>query len=311
MLIRVIYTPETDHFRLNGSGLYLGHKPGDPVISTLKETYQKLGRSIDLPSSVGIVTTNDIFKLESRKIYTELIDDGDLKIDSTYIPLCILEAALKCKDENYEENEVYRTLMFLMSKHVFLDKCIPGHLSRSFPFLSCTSAVNKVIGGLIENLEGFHNEDHSELIGEYRFYLEDFPQLDVLNETYDYFRERFEANQVLRDFPLYFLILGYSFPSLYSVSLVEEIEEHPVFEDFFDFERMGPDITKEYKGAIEELEAKFRKDKFGKTSQVRSGLVDLLEELPEPKTILTDIYIGDHFPELRALDFEATNFSLD
>jgi len=49
------------------------------------------------------------------------------------------------------------------------------------------------------------------------------------------------------------------------------------------------------------------KDLFGSTKDCTT-LGELLRSLPEPRTLITDLYIVDHFPELAEIGFEPVEY---
>ena len=54
----------------------------------------------------------------------------------------------------------------------------------------------------------------------------------------------------------------------------------------------------------EEIDNVYKTDKFGEIQRAKNS-EDLLARLPNPKTIITDIYIADAIPEIAKTDFEA------
>jgi len=117
-MMKIIYTPETDHFRLSDVEKYEAKKPGDPTLANLRSNYEKLRAAHTLPSLVGIVTYESIFKKKSQETLEELKEDSNVETTSTYVPLNILRAILKLKDEDtsnaLSQEFVYRTISYLV-----------------------------------------------------------------------------------------------------------------------------------------------------------------------------------------------------
>ncbi len=140
--------------------------------------------------------------------------------------------------------------------------------------------------------------------------IKKFPNFNDLRGFYEEVKEKFEKNKVSREFPLYFLPLNYS-SSLYTVSLDEGIEVLDSFSEIMEYILLGEGVERpeDLPEPIQKKLDKLKRDKFGETKRVES-LDELLRKLPEPQTIITDVYIADCFPQLAENGFEAYEFRL-
>ncbi|MFH1134278.1 MAG: hypothetical protein V1735_07375 [Nanoarchaeota archaeon] len=117
------------------------------------------------------------------------------------------------------------------------------------------------------------------------------------------------TNRVPDHFPLLFLYPGYPPINLLEVSLDDRMEENETTRSF-------RESTTRFMGGRphpEEYEASLRcllTDRFGETN-AHADLDSLLAALPEPKTLITDLFIVDHFPQLAEMGFEPVIFPKD
>ncbi len=138
-----------------------------------------------------------------------------------------------------------------------------------------------------------------------------YPSFEDIQKVYEEVRQRFAANHVSGDFPLFYVPKDSQMNYTFSVSLEEHVERDPIIDTMLGYIAEGckasgmEEIPEEMRWEIERLQ----KDRFGKTKMFGS-LDGLLEELPEQKVIVTDVYIVDHFPELKRMDFQTHEFRI-
>ena len=313
--LQIIYTPETDHSRLSDTGIWGWKQPGDPSTQRLRVNYQKLRENFqNLPLKVGIVTYNTLFKEESGRLLAEIEDPT-----TTYMPLDILKCAVDLRNEDTNDaisrEYALRTLRHLLTHHsIMFDDNLSAR--KEILFASMIPLAKEALGILQESAGKTDSEIESKfaslsdkIISTIKGnYPTNYNQLEVV---YQEVVRKFEANKVSKDFPLYFLPSPYT-PVLYSVSLVDEIETPEYIPEILKILELGckasglnkiPDDMKKRVMAGQ-------KDKFGETIRLLQ-LEELLKILPEPKTLITDLYIVDQFPEIAKIGFEAQEFKLD
>lgn len=318
--LRIIYTPNADRFSYNDISIGFTKYVNDPETAGMRKAYAELKEGvIDLPKSVGVVTYNNMFKNEAKKLRDEMAAHGVKHPTTTYLPLDILESALRLKKEDVSNlltgQYCYRSL-FLLCTHasVLMDKSLPPKmqygvaLASAIPGMTnCLNNMSKLIAKLRELGKG-HSGLVSKLSEEEAHLKELFTWSDI-ESLHAFILARFETNHVSRSFPLNFLPPYYLFPSIYSVSLLEKIEEMKSMAEFVRIIRLGCENSGDHARADEAIAhlKGLAKDFFGKTERVNS-IKDLLDPLPEPKTIITDMYIMDHFPELQMHQMETIEY---
>jgi len=286
--LRIVYTPEASYYRRGDIDMHAHMEPQDKKILKLRERYAALKEVVpDLPEKVGIVSYTEIFKRHSLR-HSEQIDNPT----TNYLPLDIMEQILALKDLDFKDSLVReyakRTLMYLTENATLhQDRSLPVRLKLA-ALLSCAiPGFENVANGYKDVRE--YNKDN-EVFKDLRpsvdavitTLTEQYTSWQDLDDLYDLFVSRFNANRVSREFPLIYLSPGYLFPELHVVSLRDEIET-----------------------SLRDT------DHFAETEQLWcvEDISELLEKLPEPKTIITDVYIVDRFPELADMDFEAVEFN--
>lgn len=314
MTLQIIYTPETNPYKLmDFQTCKLNRHPGDPQLEALRSTYQRLKLSVpNLPNKVGIVTYPDEFNDASRKLLEEIE-----KPQSTYQPLELLDKALKLKDEDLTNpiaREYVDRALCVLIEHPALVMS-PGIRSRKKFFTLSALASSQKIASMLRELDKQVVEKTSEssyhqiidtALGEISRAYADFRDVE---DMHAYVLERFNANKVSRNFPLYFLPEDYQLPFIYSVSLENKIETPDFAVGVLETINLGckalgyPRIPEEVQREIDSWNI----DKFGETINVNS-IEKLLSSLPQPKTIITDTYIVDCFPQLAKIGFESFEF---
>lgn len=320
--LQIIYTPEADNLRLSDIEMIGPRQPGDPLLKNLRDNYQKLrGKITDLPSKVGIVTYEFLFKQYSREMLEEVKSSQLINSTTNYILLDVFREALNLRNENYldnalAENMVYRNMMYLMSHEcVCLDREL---ISKKAVFFSSTiSSAERVIGGFNQSLEKLKELDEggkltSSIENITEKLKEIYPNFNQLEEVHQEIKKRLKANKVSESFPLYFLHRDYFFASMYSVSLAEKIETPDYLPRFLEYIKEGCKASglNEIPENVKKMIIVGQKDRFGETKRINT-LNELLDKLPNPKTIITDMYIVDRFPELAKIGFDSYEFKLD
>lgn len=140
--------------------------------------------------------------------------------------------------------------------------------------------------------------------------IKTYPSFDNVRDIKDRIEAQFNRNKVSKEFPLFYLpvSLRWDHLSFLLFDLAERLVCPPETKIIKDW------LEKYYKGdsAFDDLKKEIENKTelvFGET-QVRKNIEDLLRGLPEPKTIITDIYPSDHCPELLEREFEAFEFKL-
>lgn len=323
--LRIIYTPETNHFRLSDTDMCrIYRKPGEPATNQLRNNYKKLKKEItDLPNKVGISTYHFVLKNFMLRDLREIKEYPALKFTTTYTPLDILEAALKLEKEDVT-NDVAREYVSRMFD-MLLNSPAFDHSSKDAslgPEGWANLSMIPVYEGLFKSMKkGISQVKREEIPPENLKILDKLekisdkiddirPKWELLKGLYLHFLTSFKANKVSRGFPLYYLSKS-MYPFLYTVSLEEKIETPESVKYFLNsFEAMkkqgkfDENVKKTEKWFLEQ-----RIDHFAKTKQI-DDLDILLKSLPEPKTIITDTYIVDKLPQLKDIDFETIEFTL-
>lgn len=297
--LQIIYTPEADNFRLNDIEMIGDREVGYPILSKLRKNYGKLKESFSsFPLTIGVVTFPFLFKEHSRTIY------GEIENPTThYMPLDILKKILDLKTLNLSEplaREYFcRATTLLLTHPACLDGSLRGRREVMLGMCIADAMKAKQELGNVATLakERGCSKIFNKLNKAKKIIGEIYPSFEDLEKFYEDVLKRFEKNKVSKDFPLYFLPTGFSFPLSYTVSLEEKVEQMKFMTQ--DLKEIPPEVKRVMEGP------KF--DKFGETKMIGS-LDDLLKIIPEPKTIITDLYIVDHFPQLAEIGFDAHEY---
>ena len=314
--LQIIYTPEADRFRLDDVEMW-GRRPlGNAASERLRANYEKLKKEIPgIPEAVGIATYDKLLKYFSREFLSEIE-----KPTTTYAPLDILEKAARIREEDDLSNPVhrehaYRTLGYLFMHNSIYENPDPDikRLSRVGPAIPAVEDIKRTIQELRdffnENKEAIRGDEYAKDCDTILKNFERYPTFQAIENAYASTLRRFEANGVSRSLPLYFLPGKYSNPSLFSVSLIDEIEMPESVKKTLEYLELGSksaglkEIPEDMKNDIMSL----RRDRFGETKKINS-LDLLLKGLPQPQTIITDLYAIDCFPELQEIGFEPHEF---
>jgi hypothetical protein len=322
--LRIIYTPDADKFRLACVSSCFPKFKGDPETNAMRESFSKLREKVpDLPAIVGVATFNDVLRAYTSKMREKMKGNDMAPMTTTYYPLDVMDAAMKLRDEDLANpltaEYVYRSLSFLLLHHsVIVNDDAPGYVN---------SAI--IIGPNIPGME-LSARELQDLLCEVGKTDDNGPRrkieaslrrgLDFLSGTgswekigraREWFYERFGANQVSRGFPLFFMKPAYSVVELATVSLEDKYEERKLPDGFEEIFRAGCRLAQGEVDADERLsELKGpAKDFFGRTESF-TLMEELLGSLPDPKTLITDLYIVDHFPDLKKTGFTPIEYML-
>jgi len=313
--LRVIYTPEADEFRLNNVERIMSiRNPKNPLLQKLRGNYRKLRQPFpDIPEQVGVVTYNNLFKNVSKRMLSELENP-----DTTYMPLVVLEEACNLRNEDLENpikrDYVYRAIGRVMHhSSVLLDR----QLTSSAPIMLSSNipSFQKVLQEFRKAKKLLEKEKAPEMwcrtLEESIEVLKKMPTFDDLGKVKDDIQKRFEANKVSRGFPLYYLPRDSYFASIDLVGLEDRVEIPEIYEKTIEYIREGCRVSglDEVPPKVQEELDALKRYRFGETRDLHT-LDELLKLLPEPQTIITDLYIVDHFPELVERGFKAYEFRL-
>lgn len=320
--LQIIYTPNADDFRLSDIEKIGWQQPGSPAVQNLRTNYQKLREKFqNLPLEVGVITSQERLKKYSRKKLKELKDAAIVKSTTTYMPLDILRKTLELRSKDLTDplvgEYVYRTLDYLMcNSSLTLDKSLIQRMTNTIllgPCMPLIEGVQVKLQKVIEEVQKTKNFDEQfDKIGEEMIKIRKmYPTWDDFNALYEHISQRFKANKVSESFPLYFFPPENCLSSLYSVSLLDEIETPECIPKILEWIKKGCEVRglKEIPEDVKRTVMIGQKDKFGETKMIGS-LEKLLNQLPESKTIITDLYIADHFPQLAEIGFDSYEFKL-
>jgi hypothetical protein len=312
---KVVYVPDAHKFILGEFFMY--DRPiGDPALNSLRKNYAELRQRVNLPEKVGVVTYSGIIKRECQRHLAELEPDESKRHTAHYIPLEALERMLKIREELNADSKnsltreyAYRMLSVLASNSlILLDKDRPqqaGHLMTACGIPHAMQARDILIDVQMAMKDKMPGSETS--IQEAIDNMNSMTSWQGIEQLHSLINARFALNKVSREFPLHFQPRGWMLPALYEVSLVERVEIGKGYDYFVDLLSKGYRASGQ--GSLPEairqhLDQLYKKDKFGSTIRAeRFG--ELLLSLPEPRTIVTDVYIADAFPEIAETDFES------
>jgi len=313
-MIRIIYTPDADEFKLPDREMFGLRNPGDPLLQKLRGNYAQLRERDfqDLPEKVGVVSYDMSFRRFSRDNLKEVGDSS-----TTYLPLAVVDKMLELKSEDMDNpvarSYVDRALDVLMAPLMMsIPPNILGNKLMALGALGAAKGTSNHIKSLERDLQGMGG--NSEMLGIIRETIkkidEVYPDFKDIEEMRERVLERFKLNKVSEDFPLYFLD-SRSPPSNYLVGLEDKIEKSGIWESMMGYIKLGCEASG-YDEIPEDVQReldKYDRDVFAQTQRVDS-LDAMIKALPEPKTIITDVYIADCFPGLVDRGFEAHEFKL-
>ena len=312
--VHIIYTPNAGLFKLDDLWMNLreGLQAEDPRVISLRDNYDRLKeRFPEMPSEVGVATYGTIPKRESDQAFEERANDPFIKHATSYAPLDILETALGFRSEDVGDpatgEMVYRAFSYLVMDRAFSPRAaLPDDIHTTLLFASFIPKIEGVKIRFREGLQGavkggVPEEKTSLLRNILAPILDAYPdRWSSLERAYDFYKAMFEADQVSREFPLYFHPPGSFYPSLYRVDLRGGVECPEILMKAIEYVEMGcrSEGLDHIPENVMESMVQMKRDRFGATASANS-MEELLDGLPMPKTIITDIYIVDRFPELK------------
>lgn len=313
--VKIVYVHESDEFKLDCFGSKSYAAQNTPVVERLKKNHQELRQKCELPSEVGVVSYGFVFK----RIIKDWMAENE-NPNSSYVPLDVFEKAKKLSEEKRTKFEdihyVYRTLAMLFSNNlIVLDKRLNPNLLGS---LSATPYYQDIPKDTITSLNLIEQQakekglDVGKIIKQQEEIAELGKKLEErISEICQYYGKRFMANKVSKEFWLYYCPQNVFYHDFFSVSLDEKIEIPKELKEILELIKMEMGIQ-----SIEDLPENIRKSilglaecEFGKTKR-RGSLDELLTGLPYPKTLITDCYIIEHFPQIAEMGFDVVEFEL-
>ena len=185
--------------------------------------------------------------------------------------------------------------------------------SRKEIFLASTLPINR---STLTDLRKIPISDdigagYEKLTESIRKLLQILPSYEDFLGTYQEMQALFEAHKVSPDFPLYYTPPETAPVLFYSVSLDDSIEVPNFMPGLMEILELGAKASgmAEIPANVLQDVKMLEKDKFGET-KILPNLDALLFTLPEPKTIITDLYVLSQCPSLREADFETVEFRL-
>jgi hypothetical protein len=321
--VRLIFTPDAKRFIYDEYGFY--SHVGDPAVDALRARYEQLWKQVGGSADcAGVVTFDRIFRRFETEMWQKLEEDSLIKPITTYIPLEIMRQALTLKEGDFS-SALDREFAYRSASALFMNKDMidyPGISDKMqeimllffiVPDKINTSSLLREVHGLVQdeqqiphNLKGLF----------YRFerackeYLNMLPNLEDLDIVWSFFQKRYEAYGLSGAIQPHYVWPTMAIPSVYSVNVNHEVKYPDFWNKMIEILRLGAraeglkdipeDVMRNAKKAVP--------DKFGMAT-FTSSLDKLLDQLPEPKTIITDIYILDHFPQLAQMGFETVEFN--
>ncbi len=308
--LNIIYVPETSDFR-DGGVLGICSVQNNESAALLREKYKKIKETFPwLPKELGIASHNLLFKAFAKR-------DAD-KIENrttSYLPLDLLERALKVRTEDFSDSLsrecAYRTISSLIiHPAISMNDDLTNTMGNLVPYCAAIPHLEGAIDISKQCTQEIKNEEILSYLKSISEHIESLPRWELLQNIYNHVLKTFEANKVSRDFPLNFYPSKIYFPELFSVKLEDRLETPEYLREVENgikdnLRILGfKDIPAEFAEQLRMLQ----KDFFGETRRVETNLELLLETLPAPKTILTDTYIVDIFPQLKAMNFETFEY---
>ena len=316
MTLQIIYTPDASDFMLDHSRI--GHlmPTCDEAVQRLRQNYPQLKEQVgDLPAKVGIVTYFDRVKHHLRDFFqdTESLDSGDGR--NYFLVLNVLRRGAETADWDLNDpikNEfAYRVLSRMLMHHTISNDS--DLRSRKEIFLASTLPINR---STLTDLRKIPISDdigagYEKLTESIRKLLQILPSYEDFLGTYQEMQALFEAHKVSPDFPLYYTPPETAPVLFYSVSLDDSIEVPNFMPGLMEILELGAKASgmAEIPANVLQDVKMLEKDKFGET-KILPNLDALLFTLPEPKTIITDLYVLSQCPSLREADFETVEFRL-
>jgi hypothetical protein len=315
--LRLVYTPETNYFTREFMSEHRNCNPFDERSVTQQRSFAQLREVFpDLPNAVGIITCDSILKSEQPWFK----QDNSRGVELVYPPLDILLRIQELAQEDLEDNPLLRESI---SREISYLGVHPGlvlgddisSLGGSPPGVSILPTLNKCITYWEEFLQ------REDLPTGWRRDLErivskgDLGILEGLERRIDFTRRKFDANRVTYGFPLNYIPVTNSTGSIVHCLEVSLEDRHDILvEDAaktlgttelpngqLDLEGLSPQSESIAGFSIRDLNGYTRPVSFKR----------LLDTLPEPRTVITDLFVVDHFPELTDMGFDPYEFKLE
>lgn len=304
--LKVIYTPDASRFRRDPLEPEL---PENEISRRLRADYQKLQQRVGgLPKKIGVIATFPYI----YSFFEATCEREEHELPAGYAPLHLLRKMLELRaEENLESSlnreYIYRTLMFAFMHPVFSmgKNPLPNIFEEG---KICTQGTVKNVLSILEKAKEQFPKDMRSDRDRYLEMCRNWPDWDYLENTIlARIQRQLKKNKVSEDFPLRYLQTGLVTHPFHIVSIEDKVETPEYVKQILPFIEAGFTATQaspEERQRILASLKQYDKDKFGETKEVAS-LAKLLADLPSPRTIITDLYIVDHFPELEEMDFEA------
>ncbi len=310
--LQIVYKQDTDQFRTDPEGDFSCIRFNQVGLHGLKSNYDKLRSKINIPSNVGIVT----FPICTRSLCKSIPPVEGSATNHRLLAVLenILELEKEPQDSFIDTEFVYRQMGVLMHhRAITWDEDFFNKYLILFAHVSCSPAAKRVFNEVIQTFDGI-DEDTPQLnkiLATARKMIETYPSFKDVGVVKEKIEAQFKRNKVSKEFPLFYLptCLKYEPLSFFLFDLTEKLVYSPMDKVLIEWLK----TYHEHDSAFDSLRKETEKKKglvFGET-QVRKSLDDLLRDLPEPKTILTDIYPSDNCPELLEREFEAFEFNLN
>jgi hypothetical protein len=286
----------------------LSKRPGDPVTQALRNNYAALRQAVpELPEAVGVVTYHEVNKCSCVHMRNDLRSSGFLGREPRYAELDMLEALLKMRDQDISdplvEESIYRVSMYLLPL-IMMDKEVDALGYRgsmlAFPFAITSFPMIASIFDKIADMPATHR-DFSGVLKRADEIKRELPNWDTLQSIHDHVAARFAKNRVSRDFPLYSFPPGWLLVKTYGVGLRDEIVTPGDISKILSVFK-GEDLEDVTKAMAVHLQ-----DLFGVTVPVH-GFDQLMASLPQPRTLITDLYIVDEVPQIADMDYITQEF---
>ncbi|MFH1358924.1 MAG: hypothetical protein ABIH37_03495 [archaeon] len=310
--IRVVYTPDISLFGINDSASYV-YQDNSRVIG--KKLRLLRTRIPDTPDYVGIISTLGGTKLEFRRAHEEINNPS-----TYYTPLAIFDEALALMDNPIESgvDADYRRrgLSRMFSNIALSNLCTTRLPELELGVLSAIPVYLRLRKEVVMYRDEAYLEKNDPFLRELGRLVQILPGCERIRFSHQVLEDKFKKNKINRNFPLFFVpsnlknqpLRNIFYPFFLDIKLrpnevvAEDIQQ---FIDSHDqlFQHMNQPPTENYVSLRDNLLRPVV------TINVCRSLEKLLERLPEPKTIITDVYIVDHFPELEGR-FHACEFQL-
>ncbi|MEK6893385.1 MAG: hypothetical protein AABX07_04225 [Nanoarchaeota archaeon] len=305
--VRIIYVPETEGFRLQDYQIGCEHNSDDKSVKDIRLKYKGLSEKVVLPKKVGVITFDYIFKRKFKKEWEELPEVYGINPKTRYLPLEVINKMLSLRDEDLTQDPLMkeygnRMLMALAGNPALgLDERLSNDEKAKIILAPIIPDMQQIADFMLRVFKASEGKlpETREWREDFQETMTHFPTWKDIEKLQGIYQKRFEANRVSAGFPLIYHAPKTFPPYLYEVSLQDEIETPHWVERMREMLEAGSRAQglAEIPADVLQEVMKHRVDRFGETER-RQTLDELLCSLPSPKTILTDIYIVDQFPEL-------------